>query len=226
MNWLRDNIISRENVATFRGRPLMYIWNVPSWDAPYTHDRIMDRWGSYANFVDDLRSMLRDGDTDPFIVAGTGWYGYVGYPSDRKKSLSRQFDATSTWVAGGAWKQNEPNNFATQESALDYAEQNFKGNLQFVNENDMEFVPMTFPGFNERGCPERKSDERKTPRSPEFFWKTLELADEYRTTDLVDIAPYNNWLEGTQIAPGSFMGEDYGTEYLEAVKGFQTPKSQ
>lgn len=78
---------------------------------------------------------------------------------------------------------------------------------------------MAFPGFNERGC---RESNRRIPRSPEFFESVLELSDEYRTTELINIVPYNNWKEATTIEPGTFRGENYGTAYLEKVAEFQS----
>lgn len=42
-------------------------------------------------------------------------------------------------------------------------------------------------------------------------------SDQYRTTDRVFV-PYNDWIEGHTIEPGTFTGTDYGTTYLEVVK--------
>lgn len=220
MTWIRDNILSQDNVSTYEGRPILQIWAAGQLTARYTHDRIMDEWGSYEIFVDDMRSLLRTDGKDPFVVASTGWYGYDGYRGERKPAMAKQFDAVGSFLAGYAWRLNEPDNFATQETALDFVKQNFQGHREFVAKHDMEFIPMAFPGFNERGCPEARPEGRKTPRSPEFLRKTLELSDEYRTTDLINLAPVN-WLEGTQITPGTFKGNDYRTEYLEVVREFQ-----
>lgn len=225
MTWIRDNVFSHDRISTVDGRPILQIWAAGQLATDYTYDRVIDEWGSYEQFVQDMRSLLRADGQEPFIVADTGWYGYGGYSGQRGPEMAKQFDSVSSFLAGGAWKLNEPNNYATQETALEYAEQNFQGHRKFAKEHNIEFIPMAYPGFNERGCSEARPEGRKTPRSPDFLRKTLELSEQYATSDMINLAPVN-WLEGTQITPGTFMGNDYGTDYLEVVKEFQTPASK
>lgn len=219
MEFLRENILSRDNVVTYEGRPVFNIWNATSlaWGDDY-RNKILEEWGSFQNFTEDLRSLLNTGK-DPFIVGGaTGSIGYhdFEYASEEMIEFLTSLDALTTWP-GGAWGKD---NQATWDEVLNFQEQNYDGHRKFVNENDMEFIPMVFPGFDDRmnTC---WGQDRLTPRSQEQFKDLLELADEYRTTDMIDIATWNDWTEGTQIEPGSFRETEYGTEYLKIVQEFQ-----
>lgn len=219
MEFIHNHILARENAHTYRGRPVVNIWNAAylAWADKY-HEQIMDEWGSYRSFTTDLRDHLRVNDTDPFIVGGiAGGSGYHGFPNDRIVDFIRELDATTTWVAGGAWGED---NSATWDEVLPWVEQDFQGHREFTGEHDMEFIPTVFPGFDDRPNTCWGSD-RYTPRSLDGFTSLLELAEEYRTTPMVDIATWNDWTEGSQIEPGSFRGTDYGTAYLEAIKRFQ-----
>lgn len=221
MRYIRDNIFSQDNVSTHGGRPVMDIWNPVWWVGyDYIRGRVMDEWGSYEALIDDIRSHLRVDGKDPFIVGGFGGWGknyhYSTFP--RNTELAKQFDGISTWVGGAAWGED---NFATQDEALSFIEENWQGHRKFVDEHDMEFIPMIFPGFNEV-----KGEQRRTPRSPEFFGRLMDLADKYRTTDMVWTPPYNNWEEATHYEPGVFKPgpfgeENYETAYLKKVKQFQ-----
>lgn len=218
MSWMRKQVLERDNASTFDGHPVLQIWNPVVWAGrDYQYDRIMEEWGSYENFIDDIRGHLTVDGTEPFIVGGTNWWGESGYPSERKKELSRQFDGVTTWVAGAAQGDD---GYASQEEALAWMEENFQGHRDFVDRHDMEFIPMTFPGFDERG--ENCGPGRVTPRSPGFFKEIFKLADKYRTTKMVNIAVYNHWKEATHIEPGTFRDNEYGTAYLEVVQDIQT----
>lgn len=217
MTWIRDNILSRENASTHNGRPVMQIWGPNLLARDYQHDKIMDEFGSYESFVDEMRTLLSVDGRDPYLVGGANWYGATGYP-DRGEEIHQQFDAVTTWTAGGAWQDNEDNE-TTKEEVLEYVEDNFQGHREFTDEHDMDFVPMVFPGFNET------KGDRRHPRSPELLEELLELAEEYRTTEMVNHAAWN-WEEMTTLEPGIFNegpfgDESYGTAYLDVVKEFQ-----
>lgn len=136
------------------------------------------------------------------------------------------FDGINTWVGGHVFRNDGK---ATQEEHFEFLEKNFKGQRDFVDEHDMEFIPRAPAGFSELGA--KHIDQRRhIPRSPKHLQATLELADEYRTTDMIDIIHYNAWGEGTQIEPGTFehgpYGEEsYGTAYLDVVEEFQQPNA-
>lgn len=227
MTFMRDNILSKDNVTTYDGRPVLQMWNPALWALDDVYDRIIEEWGNYDNFFDNIRSLLTVNGEDPFFVGGTNWWGHGGYPGGRQAELTMQFDATTTWLIG------EPlhDGFESQEGTLSWVEENWEGHREFTDSHGMEFIPMVFPGFNERTADGEACENtpgRRVPRSPKFFRQMLELADEYRTTDMVNNSVYNNWTEATHIEPGIFEpgpfdGEDYGTEYLEIVKEFQQP---
>jgi len=216
-------LLGRDNAFTYEGRPVVNIWNASAipWDDGY-HSRIMEEWGSYAEFTAEIREHLRIDGTDPFIIGGVTSDATDGFENRKPRvpRFLRELDGTTTWVGGSAWGED---NQATWEDVIPYVEENYEGHRSFVDNHDMEFIPMVFPGFDDRmnTC---WGQDRLTPRSQEHFVDLLELADEYRTTDMIDIATWNDWTEGSQIEPGTFRGTDYGTEYLDIVKDFQKAK--
>jgi hypothetical protein len=219
MGFLREQFLRRDNAFEYDGRPVVSIWNAARlpWADEY-HHRIVDDWGDYASFVEDVRSHLRVEGTDPFIIGGVvGAAGYHGFPNDRIVDFLSELDGTSTWVASGAWGSDDR---ATWAEMKPWVERDFEGHRTFCENHDMEFVPMVFPGFDDRPntC---WGQDRYTPRSTDGFEALLELADEYRTADMIDVATWNDWTEGSQIEPGSFRETDYGTAYLELVEEFQ-----
>lgn len=220
MQRIRDQVMTRDNVSTFEGRPIVQMWNPVLLWRDYYHDIVADEWGGYNEFFEDMRTLLNPGGARPFLVGGTNWWGERGYPGDRRKAIAEQFDAVTTWASASVTGDD---NYASQEEVYNWVERNFQGHREFVDPRDVEFLPMAFPGFNERNCREERRSGRKIPRSAEFFRSILHLAEEYRTSEFVNIVPYNNWAEGTQWEPGRFMGNDYGTAYLEVVEEFQTP---
>jgi hypothetical protein len=83
------------------------------------------------------------------------------------------------------------------------------------------FWPMVFPGFDDRHN-EQWGQDRRIPRSTQYFRDLLQLAETYGD-GRINIYSFNEWTEGTQIEPGAFRGNDYGTDYLEIIEEFQTP---
>lgn len=223
LGFLREHILSHENAFTHEGRPVLNIWNAAyiPWNDSY-HTQIMEEWGSYAEFTADIRDHLRVDGKEPFIIGGVTGGGADDEFEQSKPQIPRflkELDGTTSWTASTVW---EDDNQATWEEVMQYVEKNYEGHRGFVDQHDMEFIPMVFPGFDDRmnTC---WGQDRLTPRSQEHFAEVLQLADKYRTTDMVDIATWNDWTEGTQIEPGSFRDNDYETEYLKIIQEFQKP---
>lgn len=221
MKFLRDHILSRDNVVTHDGRPVVNIWNAAMipWDEDY-HSGVMEEWGDYESFTEDIRSNLRvEGGEEPFLIGGiTGGTAYSGVENSKPQipAFLRTLDATTSWTAWGP-RQDSP---AYWEDVLPWVKQNYEGHRTFTDKHDMEFVPMVFPGFNHEmnTC---WGSGGVIPRGLNGFEKLLELADEYRTTEMVDVATWNDWTEGSQIEPGKYKGNEYGPEYLQSIKEYQ-----
>jgi hypothetical protein len=220
MEYIRENILSRDNVATYDGRPLFTVSNAAGgWLPESQRDRIKEEWGSYENFVDDIRNLLTVDGKEPFITGTFGGWGLSNYSNEDARSLASQMDAVRNQKIvtlhddmRGEW-----------DSTLQLAEDSYSGHQEFAKENGLDFVPLTGPGFDDRAntC---WGPNRLVPRSQSGFRKLLALADEYSTTDMIDIATWNDWTEGTQIEPGSYRGNNYGNGYLELIKDFQQPE--
>ena len=136
--------------------------------------------------------------------------------SDQEMNFATSFDAVTNWVG-----KLEPGEKMPQEEHYPDKRSNFEGYKEFSEDHDIGFAPMIAPGFDDRtSTKECWGGNQYLPRSPEYFEELLELADDYRTIDRINIATWNDWPEGTAIEPGVFEGEDHGTEYLEVLRDF------
>lgn len=215
MNFISDMILRRDNVATQDNRPMFTISNASGGWTDHKKERIMEEWGSYKNFVDDIRSHLRVDGVDPYIVGGFDSAGEYGYAPDQE-DLATQFDAVTNGKAAPVWRDGA----ADWEEMTSHIKENYRGHRKFAENHGLDFLPVVIPGFDDRAntC---WGGNRYLPRSQEGFQKMLQLADKYRTISKIDIATWNDWTEGHQIEPGTFRGKDYGTEYLEIIENFQ-----
>lgn len=217
MSTIKEYILDRENTATFQNRPTFMVDNAMGWVG--RGDRIKDEWGSYESFIGDIRNLLKVNGKEPFIIAGMGAQGARDSYIEEHAKLSRHCDAVTNLIAGPVWGDQEDKT-ATQRAVLDWMEENYRGHREFARENDLEFFPRVFPGFDRRAntC---WGDDELVPRSRNFFESMLQLADEYRTADRVNIFTWNDFTEGTAIEPGTWRGNQYGQSYVNAVKDFQ-----
>lgn len=219
LSYLRDRFLSRENAVTIDGRPVLDTWN---WRVLAVDDekrtKLLDEFGSFEGFADAVREEARTERGEPYILFGIG--AAAPYLEQEEleplRKLAKQFDALTTWFHGtrGGW-----------DAVIKRATADFEACVTFAKDHDMEFIPLARPGYDERwDTGEYRTTERYLPRDPERFQQLLQLADQYRTTNRVFV-PYNDWIEGHTIEPGTFTGTEFGTEYLEVVKEFQQPDS-
>jgi len=195
------------------------IWNAHSLTSVYG-EMVEEDYDDWSRFADDMKSHLRVEGNEPYIIAGTDDILRDGeISSPERESLLTQFDAITNWIPGSLLLEHQGDTVPWDE-AMAHMERTYRNTRQFCTENGMDFVPMVFPGFDDRGN-QCWGGDRHIPRSVDRFGEMLALADEYRTTDRIDIATWNDWAEGTQIEPGSFGGNDYVTNYLEEVVKFQ-----
>jgi len=215
LSFLRERFLSRDNAVTIDGRPVLDTWN---WRVLAVKEekrrKLLDEFGSFEGFADAVREMARTERGDPYVLFGIGAAGpYLDHEDLAPlRELAQQFDALTTWFHGtrGGW-----------DAVLERAEADFEACRAFAREHDMEFIPLARPGYDERwDTGDYRTTDRYLPRDPKRFRQLLELADQYRTTERVFV-PYNDWIEGHTIEPGTFTGTEYGTKYLEVVKEFQ-----
>lgn len=219
LSFLRENLLSRENASRYDNRPTLHTWNIVNLAYSDKHrEKIMEEFGSFEAFVEDMRKHLRVEGVDSFLVAGTGSIDTDLFHDSNVNELVTQFDATSPWAFGDL----DPDEKSNWGDTFDKVEKVFRVSRKFADEYGMEFIPTVFPGFNDKRNTCHNPPGRYLPRSEEQFRKVLELAEEYRSTDMVNIATWNDWVEGTQIEPGSYRGDDYETDYLEIVETFQS----
>ncbi len=223
--FVREEFLSREAVGTLDGRPVVTLWDVDylAWGGNETASEVkrsvLDEWGDFASFVAFLRDELTVGGTEPFLVADIHDNAIGGFPDDFA-ALNREFDGLTNWT--GKLRAGETVPWA---KAYAHVEESYAATRRFADEHGQEYLPSVFPGFDDshNDC---WGEDRHVPRDPSHLRDLLALADEYRTTDRVNLATFNGWPEGHQIEPGSFAGTDYGTAYLEVVKEYvQEPET-
>lgn len=223
LDTLRSEVMAKDNAATYDGRPILTLGNVPALGNPDRRETIDEEWGGYEEFVEDWRSRLTVDGTEPFLVAGTA--GFPGSYTERFRELCRPFDAVTNLITAGVWDGSGGEvDRASWEETYRFAETEFQAHRDFAERNGMEFIPRVFPGFDDRTntCINRnRLDPRYIPRSPDHLAQLLDLVDQYRTTDMVNIATWRDFTEGTQIEPGTYRGKNYGTAYLDVVQEFQ-----
>jgi hypothetical protein len=217
LSFLRERFLSRDNAVTIDGRPVLDTWN---WRVLAAHDekrkKLLDEFGSFEAFADAVREEARTERGEPYIMFGIGAAGaYLDHEELAPlRELAKQFDALTTWFHGtrGGW-----------DAVIERAKADFEACRSFAEQHDMEFIPLARPGYDERwDTGDYRTTDRYLPRDPERFRQLLNLADQYRTTDRLFV-PYNDWIEGHTIEPGTFTGTEFGTEYLEVVQEFQQP---
>lgn len=219
-DYVVENYLSRENYNTLSGQPVISFWDIDwipwagSPKAREARDAIMSEWGGYDVFVDFIRSRHTIEDSEPYLVAGTMDNAIGGFPKEYQL-LNKEFDALTTWI-----NPLEENKTTSWEEVLSHVKETYESARNFADNHDMDFIPMVFPGFDTRPNNCWGSDEH-IPRSPDRFSELLELADQHRSVDRINVATWNDWGEGHQIEPGSYHGDDYGTSYLERVKNLQ-----
>jgi hypothetical protein len=213
LEWYAANYLGRENVRTTAdGRPIVRLYGAGflAWDDE-SREYIMDEWGNYEAFVDHLRDLLAVGDTKPYLIGQTP--KAVGVGDDNFEQYFQHFEAVTTWT------QDAHNVEGGWNALLERTAEDFELTRAYADEHDLAFVPVVFPGFDDRHNDCWGSD-RHLERSVDRFGSFLDLALEYATDDLneIHVATWSAWAEGTQIEPGSFRGEDYGTGYIEAIR--------
>lgn len=215
LDFIREEMFSHPNYNTIDGRPVVQFWasNYIPWHDE-TYQRVVDEWGGLPEFATHIYENLTVDGTRPFIVANVNDVPPNGL-SEREATWNRQFDAVSTWFAKfddetTAWSDH-----------LERTREDFALLESFASENEMEFIPTAYPGFNDKpnDC---WGDNRHLPRSVQRFSEVLDLADEFRTSEKVNLATFNGWPEGHTVEPGTFGDTDHGTDYLEAIEAFQT----
>lgn len=217
--YIRSEFLSLPNVSKRAGRPTISFWDVDflAWggneDSKDVKNAIHEEYGSYQALVDHIRTEFSLDGTNPYLIGDFQDHAIDGFPQEYAE-LNAQFDAAMTWTGklkiGGS---------VPWEEARDHARENFAALERFAKDNGLDLMPTAYPGFDDRhnSC---FGSERYVERSPEHFRELLEIADEYKTVDRINVATFSGWPEGHQIEPGSFQGSEYGTEYLETLRSF------
>ena len=227
MEFFREEMISRENYYRKEGRPMILFWASHSIARGEHREKVDERWGGPVEFIDHIRSELTVHGIEPYMVGdfqhvGHGYYKHQEI-DDQILEIMQEFDAVTTWTGN-----NKTDETIDWEEQFEFVKQNFRGYEKLTDNYDIEFAPRVFPGFDDRGNI-NWGEDRLTPPDPGYFADMLELADEYRTIDYINVASWSEWAEGHMIEPGYYFDyEEYphyedgyfGFDYLDEIKDF------
>lgn len=225
-SYFRENFLERETYVHRNGRPVVTIWdaNHPVAVDDEVSDFVADELGGYEDFVRYLREQFSV-DAEPYLVGMAMNLHTIGpnVPEEIRTAMTH-YDALTHWFGIDAVRHErglDPGEPTRWSDVKDYHETYYPVAREFVDNHDMEFIPTVFFGFDDRSNDCWGAD-RYLPRDPSHLQEMLELADEYRTSDRINVATFNDWPEAHAIEPGITRGEAHGTEYLELIEEFVT----
>lgn len=223
---IREDFFTQDNYAKRDGRPTVKFWDISwvTWEGEEasedTRDYILNEFGGFEEFGNHLRSELTVDGNDPYLIGGFSNFGEIYYEEgsqswmEEELNLVRSLDAVSNWI------EPLPPEESSIEKDNDIVNSNYIGYEKLAEEEDLDFIPLAYPGYDDRDNNCWVDEQRYLPRGNEYFEDRLRIADEHRTIDRIDTASFNDWGEGHQIEPGEHRGEEYGTEFLEVVREF------
>lgn len=219
MEFARENLLSLPNHRTIDGRPVVQLVgsNFIPWDDS-TANEVKERWGGFEEFAEYLRLGLTVDGIQPYFVSSITDVPDSGLSEDEAE-WNKQFEAVTTWFPNPRVDEESPWNWY-----LSRAKGDFEVLTEFANKNDLDLIPTAFPGRDERfnTC---WGNNPFVSRHPSHLEDMLTLSDQFRTLNRINIATYNDWVEGHQIEPGEWPRTDYGTDYLQKVKKMQVGHS-
>lgn len=225
LNVTRENFFEQNNYSTINGRPTVKIWDAAwlTWagdeNSKEAYDFVENEIGGFERFGDYVRERLEYNGKKPYLIGGLSDFGWLYAESggdwidDELMEMAEGFDALSNWSG-----PIEPGADISNEEFLDFQETSFEGYRSFTEENDQDFIPVVHPGFDDSENP-CWGENRYTPRSTDHYQDVWSLANDFATRDRIDTT-FNTWGEGHMIEPGTYDGDNFGTEYLEVVKDF------
>lgn len=220
-DYFRENLLKRENYEHYNGRPIVTLWyyNHPFYTEGDIWSYIQDEWNGYEGWIEYLRDQFTVNGRNPYIVGmGDLRTFHPDYASDERRNNFKHIDGITHWFA-----PMESGERKTWDGVMDYNSRFYPFARDFARENNMDFIPMAYYGFDDRSN-DCWGQNRYIPRSPSHLLDMLRLAERYRTTDRVNIATFNDWPEAHAVEPGRVRGTQHGTEYLAVIRDLQQGK--
>lgn len=211
IDFFREEMLPLENYNRYEGRPVVQLWAA---GALYWNDDInaglTETYGSPESFIRWFRDQLTVGTTEPYLICNDP------HPGDRPV-FAAEFDGFTDWFGGlhgrrYSWEEFTDTKYSNGLYAHLYAEH-----------EGVDFIPMAVAGFDDSVA----SGEFRgvVPKSPANLTEMLfDFSDTFRTRNRINIATFNDWMEGHQLEPGQMDGIEYGTAYLERVKEYAYAK--
>jgi hypothetical protein len=211
IEFFREEMLPIENYNRYEGRPVVQLWAA---GALYWNDDInqelTETYGSPAAFIRWFRDELTVGNTEPYLICNDP------HPGDRPV-FAAEFDGFTDWFGGLFGRRYSWEEFTdTKYSNALYA------NL-YAEHEGVDFIPTAVAGFDDSVA----SGEFRgvVPKSPANLTEMLfDFSDAFRTRNRINIATFNDWMEGHQLEPGQMDGIEYGTAYLERIKEYAYAK--
>ena len=220
MEYLAEFYQEHDNLSTIDGRPVVYLWGFEGTIFGDQSEKADQEYGGADELARMIRESLTVDGTEPYIIGNTGHGSHSvreGFsPQDKFMDAVDELDAIGNWFPD---ELNEEIDIAGHY--VDLLEAEMDGYQTFTDRHGLDYIPVAAPGFDARNN-DCWGEGRYAGRSEGLLEDTIELAEEYGTEDHIMIATWNDWVEGTQIEPGSHKGEDYGISYLDVIKDFRT----
>jgi hypothetical protein len=204
-------MLTLENYNRYEGRPVVQLWAAGAlyWDDEINAE-LTETYGSPESFIRWFRDQLTVGNTEPYLICNDP------HPGDRPV-FAAEFDGFTDWFGGlhgrrYSWEEFTDTKYSNGLYAHLYAEH-----------EGVDFIPMAVAGFDDSVA----SGEFRgvVPKSPANLTEMLfDFSDTFRTRNRINIATFNDWMEGHQLEPGQMEGIEYGTAYLERVKEYAYAK--
>ena len=186
--YLDAEYFSEPNYLHFDERPVVFFW---------VSDKLRgDVQGAFADVAETI-------GTEPYVLAGLPFGQSIG-------------TAPITQVADGITSYNPYSAREDIEAVFhDRYEQGVRTMNLSARASDLDFVPVTIPGFNDTEIPDdQREDNPILSASPDRFERVCEQVQPHLDdATAVLVTSFNEWYENTQIEPS----EQCGTAYLETV---------
>lgn len=182
---LRDQhrVTSDANYLHHEGRPLVAVWGVGFMDGGKPRDYSLDE-------CEELVSQLRESGCSVMLGVPTGWRELVrDSVSDRKlHDIIKMADVVSPWT---------PGRYRDRKSVRDHAESFWEPDGDWCSENDLDYLPVVFPGFSWHNLKGAKLGE--IPRDGgRFLWSQFVEAKR-AGAKMLYVAMFDEVDEGTAI---------------------------
>lgn len=205
-----------QNYLYHNGKPLVVLWGVGFGDGrKYTLDGV-------EKIIDFLQNDPLYGGCSIMLGVPTYWreLGRDTGKDPRLHALIKKIDIVHPWTIG---------RFGNEETYKSYAEVQ-KGDFAWCKENNVDYVPVVFPGFSWHNMNPRDQFDKIPRKRGEFLWMQLSNAIK-NGAEMIYVAMFDEVDEGTAIfkvsknppvgvSPFVKFEEDIPSDYYLFLSGY------